>query len=148
MQEDTADVDPDGSSLINPNPANREAVTIIEVAGRAVDRVPTPGQIIPNGKKPTLIVTRNGNTYRCHTRTRTKAQKSTFTFDCSKRRRKNCPFRFQAKIILTDDPKNSEFWIKENWKILEVFENHTCDETESSGSNQAGENETEKQLKN
>ena len=76
-------------------------------------------------------MTQNGNFYRCFTRTRTNnTKKRTFVFDCSKRRKQNCPFRFQAKVILTNDPKNNEFWIKENWKILEVLVNHTCDETE------------------
>ena len=79
---------------------------------------------------PTLIVTQNENTYRCNKRTKSdKTKKGIFMFACSKRVRQNCPFRFQAKMIFTDDPKKSEFWIKENWKILEIFENHTCDET-------------------
>ena len=137
IEEDTVH-DPECSSLTpNPDPefftVNTDAVTISEVVCPAVGRTPTPGHAPKfggNGRNPALIVTQNGNTYRCNTRTRTnKTKKSTFVFDCNQRRYQNCPFRFQAKIILTDDPKNSEFWTKENWKILEVFENHTCDET-------------------
>ena len=140
MEEDTV-LDPEGSSLNkNSDPefftVNTEAITIIKVVGPGVStRWPTSGHAPKfggNGRNPALIVTQNEKTYRCNTRTRTnKTKKSTFVFDCSKRRNQNCPFRFQAKIILTDDPKNSEFWTKENWNILEVFENHTCDQTET-----------------
>ena len=29
-------------------------------------------------------------------------------------------------MIFTDDPKKDEFWITENWKILVIYDNHTC----------------------
>ena len=32
-------------------------------------------------------------------------------------------------MTLTEDPKDSQFWTKENWEIFKVFENHTCVET-------------------
>ena len=93
-----------------------EDIDIIEVAGQA-----------PNAKNPTLIVTQNENIYRCNKRTKSdKTKKGIFMFACNKRGRQNCPFRFQAKMIFTDDPKKDEFWITENWKILVIYDNHTC----------------------
>ena len=115
-------LDPECSSeIIIPDPdfftVNCDAITVTEVAGRAGG----------TGKNPILIVTQNGNTYRCNKRTKSdKTKKGIFMFACTKRPSQNCPFRFQAKMTLTEDPKNSQFWIKENWEIFKVFEDHTC----------------------
>ena len=95
---------------------NCDVITVIDVARKS--------------ENPILIVTQNGNTYRCNKRTKSdKTKKGIFLFACTKRSTQSCPFRFQAKMTLTEDPKNIQFWTKENWEIFKVFENHTCVQT-------------------
>ena len=96
---------------------NCDVITVIDVARKS--------------ENPILIVSQNGNTYRCTKRTNSyKTKKGIFLFACTKRScSQRCPFRFRAKMTLTEDPKDSQFWTKENWEIFKVFENHTCVET-------------------
>ena len=79
----------------------------------------------PSSKRPIILLKQNGKNYRCRKAAQTPNH---MTFICSKREWSGCSFRMFAKMLITKDPSNENFWSVENWKISELFVLHTCSE--------------------